>query len=204
MDVPNQAKELSGSSNLVVLRNGETVTGEFYDVSGTQPLRLTFKTASGERVFEARDVRAIYMTKAEGSVAGGAGGSESGAPSAHTVTVSARSWTATGITVRQGQTVNFKASGEITFSPRSHKASPAGSVDNLFDTNAPVPTALQGALVGRLGAGATGRGGSGRVFLIGNQGSVVMPAGGQLFLGVNDSGLNDNQGSFTVGITPAN
>jgi hypothetical protein len=192
--VPDAARNLPTGSVVAVLNNGETIQGEFYDIGGTRPLNLTFRTASGERVVNSDQVRAIYLTRV---TEGSAGGGQS-APQ-RTVTVSSRAWTPTGITVRRGQTVRFDANGEVTFSPQNHVATPAGSRDNLFDSRAPVPTLLQGALIGRVGA--SGRGG-GSVFAIGGQNTVVMPADGQLFLGVNDSGLGDNRGDFSVGITP--
>jgi len=61
-----------------------------------------------------------------------------------------------------------------------------------------------GALIGRIvsgrGVAAIARGGS-SVFLIGDQNSVEMPATGTLYLGVNDSGLRDNKGTFQVKVT---
>lgn len=201
MPVPDAAKNLSPGASLVVLKSGEAVAGEFYDISGTQPLRITMRTAGGERVFTSNDVRLVYMqrmggaesaTVAPGGVAGGS-----------TVSVSARTaWTTTGVNVTQGQTVRFVSTGEVIFSPKGHVARPAGSVDNLSDSEAPVRNAPQGALIGRVGA-ARGRGGnSGSTFLIGDQATVVMPASGTLFLGVNDSGLDDNRGNFSVQVIP--
>ena len=176
--------------------------GEFYDISGANPIRITFRTASGERVIQGGDVRRIYMARPEGSSSTSSTASTGG--DRKTVSVSARTaWTATGITVKQGQTVRFSATGEIDFTNRGAKAAPAGSPANLTDKNAPLPSAIQGALIGRIGGGQgrLARMASGSVFLVGNQESVVMPADGQLFLGVNDSGLNDNRGAFNVEIT---
>jgi hypothetical protein len=113
--------------------------------------------------------------------------------------VSARTaWTNTGIQVRSGDELRFETTGEIVFSPRGHVANSAGSVDRLFDSRAPIPSALQGALIGRIASGGRA---TGAAFGIGNLTSVVMPGDGTLFLGVNDSGLNDNSGQFTVKIT---
>ena len=56
------------------------------------------------------------------------------------------------------------------------------------------PTDLPGALVGRIGP-------NGQPFGIGGATSVPMPAAGQLFLGVNDDGFEDNQGEYRVEIT---
>lgn len=197
--VPDAAKQLSAGSSLIVLRNGETLAGEFYDISGTQPLRLTFRTAGGERVFQSNDVHLIYVQRMPG-------GSESatvapGVTNGNSVSVSARTqWTSTGITVTQGQQLRFESTGEIVFSPKGHVARPAGSVDGLTDSNAPVRNGPQGALIGRVGGAARGRGAAGATFLIGDQTTVTMPASGTLFLGVNDSGLDDNRGNFSVRI----
>lgn len=203
-DHPAAARDLAAGNNLVVLRSGEAVVGEFYDVSGTTPLRIVFRTPAGERVFMSNDVRRIYLQRAPGTaVTLPETVPPTSLPDAiATVAVSARTaWTDTGITVAQGERLRFAATGTIVFSPRGHRAVPAGSEDNLRDTNAPVRNALQGALIGRVGGTVRGRGASsGSVFVIGAQTSVVMPAGGQLFLGVNDSGLNDNSGQFSVQI----
>lgn len=202
MDVPAEARDLPAGANLVQLRSGEIVQGEFYDVSGTQPLRIVFRTGGGERVFQGHDVRRIFMVRASDTAVTPVAPAPE--PGGTTVVVSSRTaWTSTGINVRRGQQVRFEASGEVTFSPRGHVARPAGSVDNLFDSNAPVPTALQGSLVGRVGSGSAARGrsaGAAGAFAIGSQSTVTMPADGVLFLGVNDSGLNDNRGEFSVTI----
>ena len=75
----------------------------------------------------------------------------------------------------------------------SDVAAPAGSKSGRKATGAPLPNALAGALIGRIG--------NGQAFAIGNQTTVQMPAAGQLFLGVNDDGFDDNQGEFRVDIT---
>nr|MBA3296167.1 hypothetical protein [Acidobacteriota bacterium] len=49
-----------------------------------------------------------------------------------------------------------------------------------------------GALIARVG--------NGEAFAIGNQTTVTMPAAGQLFLGINDDGFEDNAGEFRVEI----
>ncbi|MEO8520663.1 MAG: hypothetical protein ABI603_04825, partial [Acidobacteriota bacterium] len=63
-------------------------------------------------------------------------------------------------------------------------------------TAGPLPNALAGALVGRID--------NGQAFGIGNLTTVSMPASGQLFLGVNDDKLDDNQGEFRVDIQRTN
>jgi hypothetical protein len=205
-DVPDAAVNLPSGANLMVLRSGETVQGEFYDVSGTQPLRITFRSGGSERVVSAGDVQRIYMTRVDSSAGGGAGGGRGGSPiQGRTVTVAANSqWTPTGLTVRQGQRVQFSSSGQIRINGQGQMATVAGSVDGLRDSSAPIPGDLQGALIARIGGvgGARGAraGGSagGTVFGLGDQTSIVMPATGALFLGVNDGNVSDNSGSFSV------
>jgi hypothetical protein len=55
-----------------------------------------------------------------------------------------------------------------------------------------VANAPAGALIGRVGNST---------FLIGTKDRVQMPAAGQLFLGVNDGHLPDNDGAFQVQVT---
>ena len=57
-----------------------------------------------------------------------------------------------------------------------------------------MPNVLAGALIGRIGP-------NGQPFAIGSGVSVPMPAAGQLFLGINDDGMDDNQGEYRVDIT---
>ncbi len=198
---PAAAVSLSGGQSLVLLRNGQTFQGELYDVGGTTPLRLTFRTATGEREVSSDQVRRIYLRPVTASAAAAA--ATPAGRAIRTVTVSARTaWTATGVTVRRGETVDFEATGTIGFTPRNDQATPAGSTNrSLFDTKAPLPSASQGALIGRVGSTRFGGRTGGQVFLIGDRTSVAMPADGELFLGVNDSGLNDNSGSFQVKIS---
>jgi hypothetical protein len=56
----------------------------------------------------------------------------------------------------------------------------------------PLPGNFVGALIARVG--------NGQPFPIGNQTTVTMPANGQLFLGINDDHVGDNQGGFRVNI----
>jgi hypothetical protein len=75
------------------------------------------------------------------------------------------------------------------------EAGPAGSRDGYRAARrAPLPNALAGALVGRVG--------NGRPFGIGDQTSVTMPDDGRLYLSVNDDALGDNTGAFQVRIVP--
>jgi hypothetical protein len=197
IEVPNAAMTLDGGTHLLVLRNGEVVAGEFFDIGGANPIRLTFRTSTGERQYSGSDVRRIYMARvgdAPATAAATAGGQAATTGVGRTVRVLARNpWTQTGITVRQGQVVRFEASGEVQISANT-VAIPTGNHQNLFDKQAPMPNVLQGALIGRVVAG---RGGA-TPFGIGNQATITMPSSGQLFLAVNDSQRNDNSGEYSV------
>lgn len=198
-EVPDAARTLAGGTHLLVLRNGDVVAGEFYDVGGANPIRLTFRTSTGEREYSGSDVRRIYMARVD-AASGSGGGTATPAPTTpptgtgRTVRVLARNpWTPTNITVRQGQVLRFEASGEVRITSND-VAAPAGNNRTLYDKQAPIPNVLQGALIARVLAGR----GAGTPFAIGNQTSVPMPASGQLYLGVNDGQRNDNGGEFTV------
>jgi len=69
----------------------------------------------------------------------------------------------------------------------------AGSRTGRTSPGAPIPGALVGALIGRVG--------NSRPFGIGDQKIALgMPAAGMLFLGINDDHCGDNRGQFKVAI----
>jgi hypothetical protein len=45
------------------LRSGEIVNGTLYDVSGSSPLKITVKTASGEREFSSSEISRIVLAR---------------------------------------------------------------------------------------------------------------------------------------------
>jgi hypothetical protein len=113
-------------------------------------------------------------------------------------------WVDTGILVTAGQEVYIDTHGvAITGSLRSYPGAisgPDGQVWNLGCgeyEGAPPPCVMDnapyGALVGRVGP-------SGDPFLIGGASSFIAPAGGALFLSVNDNlgFYGDNLAGFTV------
>ena len=112
-----------------------------------------------------------------------------------TITVPAnRQWTPTSIRVTQGETVRLQVTGEIRYSSNPNdRAISAGSLSHGLVPGAPLPAALAGALIGRID--------NGRPFGIGNLPTLVMPASGLLYLGVNDDNLGDNSGQFQVVIS---
>jgi hypothetical protein len=189
---------LSGGDQVVVLKSGSTVKGQIYDIGGTSPLKITFKTASGDREFSSNEISRILLARPTSAVAT-TGSATLQAPTGNGITVSAKQpWTATGMTVRKGETLNFNATGEIQLSTDPNDvASAYGAKSGRKASNSPLPQALAGALIGRIGT-------TGAPFAIGTGVPVPMPAAGQLFLGVNDDGFDDNVGEFRVEITRQN
>ena len=178
---------LSGGQQVIWLRNGESFTGKLYDVGGRSPLRITIKTADGEREVRSDEVSRIALARPANAIA-----TTGSAQGTNAITVSAQQqWTPTGITVRQGETLTFNASGEIRISPDANdRATASGIVNQRFDSRAPLPRTLAGALIGRIG--------NGQPFGIGANAQFQAPDAGQLFLGINDSNVSDNEGSFQV------
>lgn len=198
MSSADWAKVASGQQ-VVWLRNGQTVNGQLFDIGGTSPLRLTFKTDSGDREMTSAEVGRIVLAHTDAAAAAASNtpsaAATTGTAGATAIVVNARQrWTPTGITVRRGETLTLNTTGEIRLGPNADDvAAPAGSTAGRMAQGAPLPNSLAGALIGRIG--------NGRPFGIGNQTSIPVNASGQLFLGVNDSQLEDNTGEFRVEIT---
>jgi hypothetical protein len=180
-------ERVNSGQHVIWLRNGQSFTGQLYDIGGTTPLRITFKTDGGERDLQSSEVSRIALgvpaTTLPAATTGGGG---------NTITVSARQqWTPTGVTVRQGQTLTIRADGEIRVSGDANdRATPDGIVNQRYDSAAPLPRTLAGALIGRIG--------NGRPFGIGRNATIQAPSAGALFLGINEANLSDNDGSFQV------
>jgi hypothetical protein len=194
--LPNtELSAIPASGHLTILRGGESFTGRLTDISGT-PMQFVFSTNEGERRINASTIGRVYLDRPNGNAVATTGSAPSGSGAdQRTITVPAnQQWVDTGLNVRQGEMIFFSPSGEIHFGPSAeHTAGPAGSTTGLIERRAPLPTALAGALIGRIG--------NGRPFGIGDQASIPMPATGRLFLGVNDVNFRDNSGFFTATIS---
>ena len=188
-NLPPSELNNAGSGPGIVLSSGEWVKGRLFDVGGSNPLRLSVKTDSGQRDFRSNEVRRVYLSR-PGSSSSSNPSQSSTAPGTVRVPATTR-WVDSGVTVLQGQTITLESSGEVRLSSDPNDvAVPAGAKSGRHATGAPLPNALAGALIGRVGTGAP--------FGIGNQTSVRAPATGRLYLSVNDDELNDNSGEFTV------
>jgi len=101
-------------------------------------------------------------------------------------------WTPTTIRVTQGDRLTLSVTGQIQLRANDAKdvARAAGSLLQRFAANSPLPKAFAGALIGRIDGG--------QPFGIGDQPSIIIPASGLLYLGINDDSVADNTGQFQV------
>jgi len=190
--------KLNGGGQVIVLKSGETISGQLTDIGGTSPLRLTFRTASGERDFSSNEVARVVMARPDNAAANAPAAVGSTGPSpAQGVTVSSQmQWSPTGIIVSRGEWVTFSTTGEVKIGGEGNPTANAdGVTTGARAPDSPVAAAPAGALVGKIG--------NGPAFLIGSRNRVQMTAAGQLFLGVNDGHLQDNEGSFQVQVARA-
>jgi hypothetical protein len=205
-----ELREARGAEHLLLERSGNSMKGRLLDVEGGRgtsegtAARLTFvfRTQGGEeRRLPTDGVARVYLGNFPGEAPAATPPTSTDSEPAlvpGAVRVAARQrWVDSGITVLQDQTVSFGASGEVRLSSDAQDtASPAGSKQGRRAPNAPIPGALAGALIGRVG--------NSQPFGIGDQaGPLRMPAAGRLYLSVNDDELSDNSGAFQVTVTPA-
>ena len=187
-----------GGEHVLVLTTGEIIRGRLLNIEGgegsdtpNEPRVVSFKPSSGnERRARMSEVRRMYFGNyPQPATASAATPAQSGA-----IRVAANQrWVSTGVVLSRGDQVQFESSGEVVLSGDAEdKAGTAGSMRGRFAPGAPLPQALAGALIGRVGNAAP--------FAIGNMTGPLSPPGqgGELMLGVNDDELSDNQGAFMV------
>ncbi|CAN5568549.1 hypothetical protein BH23ACI1_BH23ACI1_13150 [soil metagenome] len=196
---------LTGSQHAVVLRDGNVLRGQVIEMGHTNPedqtsdYIVTFRDQQGqERRLPVAQVGRVYFSAPTATATTGTEPATGAAQAGGAVTVQARQqWTATGMNVQKGENIRFTTTGQIQLSSDPNDvAQAAGALSQRMATSAPLPRSFAGALIGRIGP-------NGQPFAIGNQTSVQMPSAGQLFLGINDDDVNDNQGEFRVEIQRA-
>jgi hypothetical protein len=189
------------SAQAVVMRTGHAQAGKFVNIVRGDTL-LWENDKGQQEQYPLKDVSRIYLNSQAARTAYNA--PASGTSSATPVGTSGQTqsqpgavrvhanqpWTDTGITVKSGQMVTFRATGQIQFGESSGQtASPDGS--GTKSPNYPVSAVGAGTLIGKVGGSAP--------FAIGTNSSPIrMPADGRLMLGINDNELNDNSGFFSV------
>ncbi|MEX2272051.1 MAG: hypothetical protein WD690_11290 [Vicinamibacterales bacterium] len=182
---------LQEGNAVLVLRNGQAIIGELYDIGGTTPLRITMRVAGQDRDIPSNQVARIMWVRP----ANLAPGVPSAAPGGPGVVVPGnQQWVSSGITVRRGETITFQSTGEVRLSGDANDlAGISGARSQRYAGASPLPQHFAGALIGRVG--------NGPAFAIGDQTSIRMPAAGVLWLGINDDVVADNAGHFNVVIT---
>jgi hypothetical protein len=213
----NEMNQANNSyDGMVVLRNGRTMLGHVVELQGYNN-QAVVSGQGGDRTVPLNQVARIYF--GNGTTASNGydpysnpnqnvyGNNypqndpygQNGQPSygtARTVTIPAnQTWSNSGIDVRRGEVIHFRASGNVTLSqnPRDY-GTPAGANDGRMAGNSPLRGVTGGMLIGRVG--------NSQPFVIGAEADVTMPANGRLFLGVNDDDVRDKTGSFVVQMLP--
>jgi hypothetical protein len=105
-------------------------------------------------------------------------------------------WTDSGIEVVTGDTLEIKAGGRITHSKNGPLLTPDGD-PNLagHESNLPgVEDANHAGLIGRIGE-------DGVPFAVGSEVETTVESDGRLYLGINDSGVGNNDGEFVATVT---
>jgi hypothetical protein len=103
----------------------------------------------------------------------------------------AQPFTDTGVVLRPGSTITVTAAGTV-FHNEADSVGPGG-VPGAPQWSV-IPDAPHSALIGRIGP-------DGAPFLIGERATFEAGGGGPLFLGVNDTGLDNNRGAFSATVS---
>lgn len=192
------------ADHLAVLRDGNSLTGQFVDISGGEATAaagethvLHFRTGGETRRVPLDQVGRIYFGNFPGATTAAAPPAPTAEPApAGAIRIPGNaSWVATPLSVRRGDQVSFRVTGRVQLSDNPEDtAISAGSLSQRRTAGAPLPDNLAGALIAKIGNSAP--------FAIGNnEAPITMPATGQLYLGVNDDELSDNRGEFFVTMT---
>lgn len=193
-----------GADHLLVTQGTEVLVGRLVNIEGgdgsakpNERRSVTFRTRDGgERRLPFTEVKRLYLGNYPQPTAAAAPAPTPTAavPEGSVRVMANQQWTATNIVIGRGDRVSFMAEGEVQLSGEADdKASAAGSLKGRTAANAPMPSVLAGALIGRIGNGAP--------FAIGNQTvPLPMPGQGPLWLGINDDAAGDNSGALVVRI----
>jgi len=105
-------------------------------------------------------------------------------------------WTDSGLSLKAAQpSFAVHAAGQVRFSLNGPLVGPNGASD-LHPGVCVLPGATRHAgLIGRIGATAAGP-----AFFVGEDFTGVADRAGELFLGINDTGVDNNSGSFHVSV----
>jgi LssY C-terminus len=107
-------------------------------------------------------------------------------------------WVDTGIDVLPGEHLVFAVRGSLRYADAKTDSTPAGLGRNFKDLLRILPfnSAGRGALIGRIGEKDVAD-----PFLVGTKRDVVVPAGGRLSIGINQTSDDTGDGTYVVEIT---
>lgn len=192
-NLPAAEQQKAGQGQLIVLKDGQQIQGQLYDVGGTHPLRLTVKTGGTEQDYTSAQVARVYLAAPSPAVAtSGTPGAQPGAGTEIRVAAN-RAWTPTGITVQKGQPLTFSSTGQVQLAAAGGLTATVDGTQTMAGARASLPGVASGALIGRIG--------NGKPFGIGSQTTITAPSTGPLYLGVNDDQFEDNSGEFVVNVS---
>ncbi len=120
----------------------------------------------------------------------------SGSSSANVTIAGDKTWVDTGMDVNAGDKLHITATGTVTMGNNTG-VTPNGVQRGWVDTLRPlmVPSAGRGALVGRIGNSDAAT-----PFLVGADGTVLVPFSGRLYLGINQDMTQAPDGKYQVHI----
>lgn len=103
-------------------------------------------------------------------------------------------WTETGITVTAGQELTIQATGRWSFDPTGSGLHGPDGVTSVKRAGAgfPLPVTSPGRLLAKIGD---------QIRPLGARAQLKVPVDGELLLGINDAGVEDNEGTLTVTLT---
>ena len=114
--------KVSEGQQVVQLKSGEMINGQLYDIGGTSPLRITLKTASGERELSSNEINRIILSRPANAVATSGANPNLASATGSGISVNPKqAWTATGLTVRKGEVLTFNATGEVAVERRHER-----------------------------------------------------------------------------------
>jgi hypothetical protein len=186
------------SADTLVLRDGRRLQGELI---GVRDGVVEFERRQGafgrrERVrIDREEVARIELDDFDrpGNDTTAPGGRPSGLREREVYVSADTAWLDTGVSVRNGQSVYFSATGRVRWGP-NRQDGPGGESGSPRNEARPIPSRPAAALIGRIGEGND-------IFFIGADTSAIrMRSSGRLYLGINDDMLGDNSGSFRVTI----
>jgi hypothetical protein len=192
-------EKVRNGQGVVLLKSGSVIDGRLTDIGGTQPLRLTVDTPSGQRDFKSNEVAQVLIhplnssTQASSTAAVAAAQAAAGLLTVNVNVPGNQPWTATNVTVKRGQQIRLNASGSVNISAAANAGPNGNPAATVASSRYPLSNAPVGALIAKIG--------NGRPFMVGAPADPIsMTANGQLFLGVNDDNFGDNTGNYSVTI----